>query len=296
MKLETSCRSVVFASASGHCTFDCQYCIINPIAKHQPSLNFQDFRFLVERLGGRVFIALSGVGDFMVSYRRSDRLLERLLGLDVEVALDTNGAVLQEFPELAPSKLDKIRHINLTMHFHQIQQKQLGTRWSANALTLLERRFEQTQPDYILSPLLRAEWEEAVGFYAQSIFAATQKPLLLVRDINQAFTDDDEARIAALRARFGAVIGDEHQEDFAERFADRPEVLCPAGVRYFRVWNDGRVAGCPNLPDVPELMDCGNIKERRLLIRPEAFRCRSPSFCDCNVIDALGLMRLPQNL
>ncbi|MEO5344516.1 MAG: hypothetical protein H7842_14520, partial [Gammaproteobacteria bacterium SHHR-1] len=77
-------------------------------------------------------------------------------------------------------------------------------------------------------------------------------------------------------------------------FADRPQVLCPAGKSYFRVWNDGRIQGCPNLADVSELLDCGNAKERRLHIRPQPFLCNSPRYCDCHVIDALGKMQLPK--
>ncbi|WP_295543268.1 hypothetical protein, partial [uncultured Thiohalocapsa sp.] len=289
------CQGAFFASSSGHCGFDCQYCIINPIAKHQPSLVFEDFRFICEYFDAPVFFALSGVGDFMVSYARSQRLLERLLGLDVEVALDTNGAALQELPELAPERLEKIRYINLTMHYHQIKQKNLLERWPANARTILERRFEQTHPDYILSPPLQDEWEEAIALYADKVYAQTARPLLLVRDVNRPFSAADEDRLASLRAKFGEVLAGEHREDFAAGFRDRSDVLCPAGMRYFRVWNDGRVQGCPNLPHVTELSDCGNVKERRLNVSKTPFRCRSPNFCDCHVIDGLGMMRVPSN-
>jgi hypothetical protein len=89
------------------------------------------------------------------------------------------------------------------------------------------------------------------------------------------------------------VVARVHQEDFAAVFRGRLQVLCPAGRRYFRLWNDGRVQGCPNLPGVPDLFDCGNLKERRLKVRDGDFRCNSPRFCDCNVIDGLGKMRLP---
>jgi len=254
---------------------------------------FEDFRFICEYFDAPVFFALSGVGDFMVSYGRSQRLLERLLGLDVEVALDTNGAALQEFPELAPERLEKLRFINLTMHYHQIKQKNLLERWPANARIILERRFEQTHPDYILSPPLRDEWEEAIAFYAQTVYAHTGRPLIPVRDVNRPFTPDDEDRLARLYARFGEVLKGEYVEDFSAAFRDRPEVMCPAGVRYFRVWNDGRVQGCPNLPNVPSLHDCGNVKERRLTVRKALFRCDTPAFCDCSAIDKLGMMRTP---
>lgn len=293
MKIDTSCEVMFFASSSGHCTFDCQYCIIDPIAKRLPSLTYEDLRFLIDTFQVKAFFAFSGVGDFFVSYPRSHRLLSRLLDHDVEIALDTNGAVLQDFPELGSEKLAKIRFINLTMHYHQIKQKNLLRRWPVHARTFIERRFEQTHPDYILSPPLMAEWEDAVAYYAENVYAHCGKPLLLVRDINRPFDAEMESRIQALLHTYPEVIAGTHQEDFAAGFSDRPRVLCPAGRRYFRLWNDGRVQGCPNLPGVTELTDCGNIKERRLQIREANFCCDSPRFCDCHFIDGLGKMELP---
>ena len=90
-------------------------------------------------------------------------------------------------PELTLDKLEKIRFINLTMHYHQIKQKQLLQRWPTHARLFIERRFDQIHPDYILSPPLMNEWEEAVAYYADNVYAHTGKPLLLVRDINKPF-------------------------------------------------------------------------------------------------------------
>jgi MoaA/NifB/PqqE/SkfB family radical SAM enzyme len=291
MKLDTTCEVLFFASSSGHCTFDCQYCIINPIAKHQPSLTYEDLKYLLDVFQLKAFFTFSGVGDFFVSYRRSDRLLSRLLEHDVEIALDTNGSVLQDFPDLPPASLRKIRYINLTMHYHQIKRKGLLERWQENARVFIGRRFDETHPDYILSPPLRDEWEEAVAYYARYVYASTGKPILLVRDLKIPFPPADEELVRALRDRFGPVIAGDHTEDFAAPFANRPEVLCPAGRRYFRLWNDGRVQGCPNLPGVPALSECGNLKERRLKVRESYYGCNTPRFCDCNIINAMGMMR-----
>ena len=294
MKLDTTCEVLFFASSSGHCTFDCQYCIINPIAKHQPSLTYEDLAYLLGVFQAKAFFTFSGLGDFFASYRRSDRLLSRLLEHDVEVALDTNGSILQDFPELPLSSLRKIRYINLTMHYHQIKRKGMLERWPGNARVFIGRCFEVTHPDYILSPPLMDEWEEAMAYYAKHVYSYTGKPLLLVRDIQIPFSPAAEALLGALRERYGEVIAGEHREDFAAGFVGRPEVLCPAGRRYFRLWNDGRVQGCPNLPGVPDLFDCGNIKERRIRIRETDFCCDTPRFCDCNIIDLLGRMRTPR--
>lgn len=296
MKFDSACEVMFFASSSGHCTFDCEYCIIDPVAKHQSSLTYEDLKFLLDFFGVKAFFSFSGVGDFFVSYSRSQKLLSRLLEHDVEIALDTNGAVLQDFSELRPDQLEKIRYINLTMHYHQIKQKNLLERWPVHARTFIERRFEQIHPDYILSPPLQAEWEEAVAYYADNVFAHTGKPVLLVRDIDISFDEAAEARIQSIRERFGEAVAGTHQEDFAAGFANRPQVLCPAGIRYFRLWNNGRMQGCPNLPEVPNLIDCGNVKERNLKIRKEYFLCHSPRFCDCHVIDALGKMKVPGRL
>lgn len=291
MDFDTSCEVIFFASSSGHCPLDCQYCIVDPIAKHQPSLTYDDLNFLLNHFKSRAFFSFSGLGDFFAGYRPSENLLKRLLDHDVEVALDVNGALIHEFPVLSHEKLEKIRYINLSMHYHQIQEKQLLDRWAQNARTLIERRFDEVHPDYILSPPLIDEWEMALDFYAENVFAHTGKPVLLVRNINTAFDNDAEARIRELSGRFGEVIAGTHQEDFAAGFADRPRVLCPAGTGYFRVWNDGRIQGCPQ---IPSLCDCGNIKERVLTPGNSYFLCDSPHYCDCHVIDALGKMRLPK--
>ncbi|HEX7519929.1 MAG TPA: hypothetical protein VF325_06565, partial [Candidatus Deferrimicrobium sp.] len=73
--------------------------------------------------------------------------------------------------------------------------------------------------------------------------------------------------------------------------AGREEVLCPAGHEYFRVWNDGRVQGCPY---VGELQDLGNLKEMRFTPRLCRTRCNTPKFCDCFDILSLGKMRFPE--
>jgi len=291
MRLDTKAEVVAFMSSSGHCTFDCQYCIINPIAKKKPSLDYEDIRFFLERLGNRkAFLAFSGVGDFFAGYSKSQRLLDRILDHDVEVALDTNGAITQEFPELDASKLAKIRYINLTMHYRQIKEKGLLKLWARNA-EMFHRRAERViMQDYILSPDLADEWDEAIHYYAHEVFPQTGKTILLIRDVNRPMNSSQEAAIAALSQTYSEVIGGAHQENFAAPFVGKETVQCPAGQSYFRVWNDGRVQGCPNLPGVKAFQDNGNLKERRLHISPTPFSCNSPQYCDCQVIEGLGKM------
>jgi hypothetical protein len=290
MNFDTSCEVIFFASSSGHCTLDCQYCIVNPIAKNQPSLTYEDLKFLLDTFKVRAFFSFSGLGDFFAGYKPSQKLLTRLLDHDVEVALDVNGVLIHDFPALEDRKLEKIRYLNLSMHYHQINQKNLLSQWAKNARTLIENRFKEIHPDYVLSPPLIKEWETALEYYKENVFVYTRKPLLLVRNINIVFDESAEAHIRQLITRFGDVIAGTHQEDFAAGFANRPKVLCPAGVSYFRLWNDGRVQGCPQ---IPALYDCGNVKDRNLKPKQSYFLCDSPQYCDCHVIDALGKMRLP---
>lgn len=291
MKIKTDCELVFFVNSSGHCTFDCSYCIITPIAKKQPSIDYDDIKFLLDSFGNRkALLAFSGVGDFFAGYPKTARFLDRILDHDIEVALDVNGIIIQEFPTLPAEKLQKIRYINLTMHFHEIKVRSAFGTWAANARSLITARFAETNPDYIISPPYRDEWEEGIAFYDREIFAQTGKPLLLVRDVNRPLSDDEEQHLQELGRRFAHCVAGLHQEDFASPFADRPEVLCPAGRRYFRIWNDGRVQGCPNLPGVESLWDNGNLKERRLRINDSSFRCSMARFCDCNIIEDVGLM------
>ncbi len=294
MKVTTDAELVFFVNSSGHCTFDCTYCIITPIAKKQPSINYDDIRFLLESIGNRkAFLAFSGVGDFFAGYAKNDRFLERILEHDIEIALDVNGAIIQELPELSSDRLAKIRYINLTMHYHELKVRKSFASWSRNARTLIGLRRDEIHPDYIITSAYRDEWDEALSFYREHVFSATAKRLLLVRDINLPLSDDDEAHLQDLAKRYADILQGLHQEDYEAVFADRAEVVCPAGQSYFRVWNDGRVQGCPNLPGVDSISDNGNLKERRLRLNDAPFTCSMAKFCDCNIIEELGRMQTP---
>lgn len=292
MKLQTDCDIIFFVSSSGHCNFSCKYCIINPIAKHQPSLNYQDFKFLFDQFKNKkAFLAFSGVGDFFAGYRKSDLLLSNILEHDVEIALDINGSSFNEYKELSYEKLSKIRFINLTMHYDQIKKRNLNSLWSQNALLMHEINGKSLTIDYVLSPILRQEWEEALLYYENEVFSKTGIKLLLVRDINKTFSQEDEDKLEGIFKKFKHLISGEHQENFAQIFSGKNKVLCPAGNSYFRIWNDGKVQGCPNLPHIKTLFENGNIKERRISINPNYFYCTTPQYCDCNVIESLGKMK-----
>ena len=53
-------ETIYFVSSSGHCNLDCSYCVIQPVVKHQPSLNYDDLAFVLERTPGKVFFIFSG--------------------------------------------------------------------------------------------------------------------------------------------------------------------------------------------------------------------------------------------
>ena len=291
MKLETDCDAAIFVSSSGHCTLSCGYCIINPIAKRQPSIDFEDLRFLLTELGARkTFLAFSGVGDFFASHPRQARLLDRILDLPVEIGLDINGVIVQELPDLPGDKLAKIRYVNLTMHYHELCENRLLQTWARNARSVIGACKDTVWPDYIVSPLYADEWEAGIGFYKDEVYATAGRPLLLVPDINRPLSPEQLALLNKLASRHPDAVAGVHREDFAAGFAGRPRVACPAGRSYFRLWNDGRLQGCPNLPDVQELSDNGNAKARQIVRRDQPYLCSTPQFCDCNLIDGLGLM------
>ena len=52
-------ETIYFVSSSGHCNLDCSYCVIQPVVKHQPSLNYDDLAFVLERTPGKVFFIFS---------------------------------------------------------------------------------------------------------------------------------------------------------------------------------------------------------------------------------------------
>lgn len=287
-KLETTCDVVVFCSSSGHCQLDCDYCIVHPVIKRKPSIEYEDLKFFIDTVGTRVFFIFSGKGDFFAGYPKRDRFLDRLLDHDVEVALDINGVLLQEYPELSRDKLAKIRHINLTMHYRQLKDKRVQKAWVENAHKILERHEGEMLLGTILSPLVSDLWEESLEFYEENVFRLTGQKLWLIEDCERAYSPEEAAQVEALRDRFLAMIDHVHHQDYAAAFAGHEAVLCPAGRDYFRIWNDGRVQGCPY---IAELADAGNVKERRLVVREQYFRCTTAKFCDCYDIEGLGKMR-----
>lgn len=287
MITDTDCDVSFFASSSGHCSLDCPYCIINPIAKREPSLNYGDIAFLLDTFGIKAFLAFSGKGDFFAGYKKKERMLNALLEREVEIGLDINGVMIHEFPELDPDQLAKIRSINLTMHYQQLKEKHLRKTWAKNAKVLIDRKGDDMLLGTIISPLLMDLWEESLRFYHDEVFSRTGKKLVLVRDINHPFSEEAEALLRSIRERFAESVARVHQENFKEAFVDCHHVLCPAGKAYFRIWNDGRIQGCPV---IPELSICGNAKERRVSVRDELFQCSQPYYCDCNIIESLGKM------
>ena len=287
MKMRTDCEIVIFVSSSGHCTLKCPYCIVHPVAKHQPSLDSDDMAFLLDALNKKVFLTFSGKGDFFAGYKKSERFLSTLLARNVEICLDINGILIHEFPELSAGELEKIRFINLTMHYQQIKQQHLENIWAKNAQVLIDRKGTDMLLGTIISPALKAYWEESLRFYEKQVFSETGKKLVLIRDINADWNERDETFLESATQRFSHIVESVHQEDFAAVFKGSENVLCPAGKNYFRIWNTGEVQGCPIIPD---LAKAGNIKNRRFSRRKDFFSCKNPMYCDCNIIEGLGKM------
>lgn len=285
--VDISSETIVFCSSSGHCQLDCSYCVVNPVIKRNPSLTYEDLDFFLQAVGTSVFFIFSGKGDFFAGYSKKDRLLGRLLERDVEVALDVNGLLLHEYPELPGAARRKVRHVNLTMHYAQLRRNDALGRWAENARTLVGLHEGLLNLNTILSPLERGTWEESLVFFEREVFGPTGRKLVLVSDCDRALSEEEAAERDLLRERFAPMIESTYRQDFEGAFAGRGAVLCPAGHRYFRIWNDGRVEGCPW---VGELGGLGNIKERRFSPRPAPFRCTTPRFCDCYDILQLGRM------
>ena len=287
MKMHTDCEVVFFVSSSGHCTLECHYCIIDPVAKMEQSLDSSDMSFLLDAFNKKAFLAFSGKGDFFAGYKKSHKFLKFLLARNLEMGLDINGVLIHEFPELSEKELGKIRFINLTMHYQQIKERHLRALWAENARILIRKKGSDMLLGTIVSPTLRDSWEESLGFYEKEIFKTTGKQITLIKDIKAQFNENDETFLARLQTRFSTMVASVHQEDFAASFRSINTVLCPAGRNYFRIWNSGDVQGCPMISG---LAHCGNIKDRNIVIKGEFFRCSEPMYCDCNIIEGLGKM------
>jgi MoaA/NifB/PqqE/SkfB family radical SAM enzyme len=245
--IATDAVNIVFASSSGHCSLDCSYCIIDVIAKHQPTLDYGDFAYLLEQLNGKTIFMLSGKGDFFAGYRKNDKLLARLLDHDdVEVALDINGVMIHEFPELDDAKLEKVRRVNLTLHYLQVLNKRALEVWKKNALIMLSRKgHDNVMMGTILSPPEMYLWEESLEYYKRNVFDVTGHRIVMIRDVDTIFDQAAEAKLAELTEAYAPMVAEVRQQDFSAVFKGREDVLCPAGKDYFRIWNDGSVQGCP---------------------------------------------------
>ncbi len=198
--------------------------------------------------------------------------------------------MIHEFPELPDDKVDKIKAVNLTLHYETMLVKNSLKVWERNALVLVDRihnRGIEMLMGTIMSPLITEYWEEALQFYEKAVFKETGKKIVLIRDVNRPLSDSQERQLNDLEQRFDHLVERVHQEDFAKNFTAYKNVLCPAGKIYFRVWNDGRIEGCPY---IPALRDAGNVKNRDIRVRDELFRCNQARYCDCNVIARLGKM------
>lgn len=288
MRLSTTCDVVAFCSSAGHCQLDCEYCVVHPVIKRMPSLTYEDLRFFLDEVGGRAYLMFSGKGDFFAGYAKRDRFLDRLLDHDVEVALDVNGVLLNEYPELPAAKLEKVRAINLTMHYKQLREKKVRELWVEHARTILDRHAGELLLGTILSPRLKDSWEESLAFYEEKIFGPTGRRIWLIEDAEQAYDAEERRTYEALATRYAHLVEKTFRNDFEAPFAGKESVVCPAGADYFRIWNDGRVDGCPYRAERGEV---GNLKERRFRRHETFFRCDTPRYCDCYDIAALGKMR-----
>ena len=287
--ISTDADYIFFMSSSGHCSLDCTYCIINPIVKHQPSLTISDINYLLDTVGGKSALLFSGKGDFFAGYRKGENLLSNLLERDVDVALDINGVIIQEFQSISDAKVKKIKHINLTMHYMQLLKKNGLSVWEKNAKTLIQRqRWESFLMNTIMSPYEADFWEEALLFYDKHVFKETGQPIVLIRDTLN-WESSFEVKLDSLRNKFYYLVSETREVNFSIMFEEGVDVLCPAGKEYFRVWNDGRIEGCPN---ISELSDCGNAKARNFSPRKKLFHCNQPRYCDCSHIKRLGKMRV----
>lgn len=285
--METSAEIFIFASSSGNCTLKYPYCIVDPIAHLEPSLNYADFEFLIKTFNKKILFGLSGKGDFFASYKSSEKLLLKLLSEDVEIVLDINGVFIHEFGEIPNEYLSKILSINLTMHYQQLKSNNLLDRWKNNALKIIELKQHQLILGTILSPKVKDYWHEALEFYKKEIYIRTHQKILLIRDVQVLLSLEEESALKELKNDFAPMISNIQETDFSLPFRENKNVLCPAESTYFRVWNDGTFSGCPY---IDLLKDMGNVKARNIKSRELLFPCNQPGFCDCDAINSLGKM------
>jgi hypothetical protein len=143
--------------------------------------------------------------------------------------------------------------------------------------------------DYILSPLLRDEWEEALTYYEKAVFSRTGKKVLVVKDIHRPLSLEDEKRLEALGERFSHMIVGAHQEDLRRFFSDETRLCARPDQPILGPGMTGEFRGAPICRMFPPFTAGGTSRNSALPFSPGRFDAAPLSF-DCHVIEGLGKM------
>jgi hypothetical protein len=132
MQLKTDCEVVFFVSSYGHCTFDCRYCIIHPIAKEAPFAQLRRSGVSAKRTWRP-----KGLPDFFGAWRFFGWLWKIVSAVETSAGSscgDRPGYQRRSRSAFSVEKLVKIRYNNLIMHYHQVKKRGLLETWAGNAI------------------------------------------------------------------------------------------------------------------------------------------------------------------
>ena len=284
-------RKGFFVSNSGICNLRCPYCITNrPLVEE--NLSKDDFAYIFKYFGENIFFVFSGIGDFFCGYKKRDQLLRFLLQHDVIISyLDINGVEIHELGDPDLKGKEKIDLINISYHYGTMKELKVINRW-VNSIKKIHENMYNYEIKMVVSPLEKDRWHEAILFYCQEIYPTAKKKLILCPDtlVNLETQYDELTEIAEFYKDTVDIY--KRERIFRGRHLSSTEALpCPAGSRYFRVFNNGDIVPCELLAGYSNII-LGNLKRKEFTTFKRDVYCNFTGFCDCGWATNLGIRGL----
>ena len=280
----------LFVSSSGVCNLKCSYCITSRPCINN-NLNKDDFSFIFKYFGENIYFVFSGIGDFFCGYSKKDQLLRFLLQHDIMISyLDINGVDIKELEHPDLEGKEKINIINISYHFGSMKELKLINRW-INSVKKIHENMYNYEIKMVMSPLERDIWGEAILFYRNEVQPITNQKLTLCPDtlVNLEMQYDELTNIVDCYKDTVDIY--ERERIFRGRRLTAVNTLpCPAGSRYFRIFNNGDIVPCELLADYK--IKLGNLKRKELITFKRDVNCSYTGLCDCGWSTNLGIRGL----
>ncbi len=269
-------HKVINAVSSGVCNLRCSYCITDRPTGN-PSLTKEDFSFIFENFGENIYFIISGLGDFFCGYPMEEQLLRFLLKHNVTLYLNTNGVEIRELADSDLEGKEKIQMIDISYHYVAMKERNVLLKWASNIAAIQNGRYN-FYLKMVASPGQMDMWEEAIGFYRKEIQPITGQRLTIMPDKLSLQKAALFSALLKLRDDYSDSVMIINRESTEVR---QPLGDCPAGSRYFRVFNNGDIVPCEYFQYYTGIR-LGNTKRKELVTFTRDVLCGFSDLCDCD--------------